>query len=100
MWIQLFDNDVIDVPVAPRFFVTGFVNNVGDFQWEPNLTLEKALLRAGGAKTDGALNRVEIRRLNPKTKVVEPIKLPGKDRDKMAFIIEPNDVIDVPKKRM
>lgn len=98
--IQLYDNDIIDVPVAPRFFVTGFVNNVGDFQWEPNLTLERALFKAGGAKSEGALNRIKVRRINPTTKRPEEVKLPGKEVDKMAFIIEPNDVIEVPKKRM
>jgi len=100
--VQLYDNDTIDVPVAPKFFVTGFVVTPGESQWEPNLTLEKALLRAGGVKPEGARNRISITRFNPKTKENEELdyKKGRKDKDGMGFIIEPNDVINVPKKRM
>ena len=94
----LLDNgDTIDVPVAPRFYVQGFVNSPGDLQWEPNMTLQRAIFKAGGATKDGALNRVSVKRLDPKTKKYEDQDL---GKDSMAFIIQPNDVIEVPKKRM
>jgi polysaccharide export outer membrane protein len=95
--VQLFSDDIIDVPVAPNFYVNGFVTTPGQYQWEPNLTLERALLKAGGASKDGAANRVEVRRMNPKTKTTEKIKLA---KDKMSTLIEAEDIIFVPKKRM
>lgn len=98
--VQLFLNDTIDVPVAPKYFVTGQVVSPGESQWEPNLTLERALFKVGGVKPEGAKNRIEIRRLNQRTKEYDKID-PAKGRkDSMSFIIEPDDVIDVPKKRM
>lgn len=97
MDVALFADDIIDVPVAPKFFVNGFVNNAGEIQWEPNLTLERAILKAGGAKPDGAVNRTEIKRLDPKTKQYVKVKL---NKDKGSTLIEPDDVITVPKKRM
>ncbi len=95
--VQLYDGDTIDVPVAPKFFVQGFVTTAGEFQWEPNLTLEVALLKAGGVNKDGAKNRIKVRRMDPKTKEYKEIKLA---KDKMSTIIEANDIIEVPKRRM
>lgn len=99
--VQLFTNDTIDVPVAPHFYVVGQVVSAGEQQWEPNMTLEKALLKAGGVKPEGAKNRIEVRRLNLKTKETETLN-PRKNRkdEGMGFLIEPDDVIEVPKKRM
>jgi protein involved in polysaccharide export with SLBB domain len=95
--VQLYNDDTIDVPVAPKFYVQGFVTTPGESQWEPNLTLERALLKVGGATKDGALNRVEVRRMDPKTKEYKKIKLA---KDKMSTIIEAGDIINVPKRRM
>jgi len=95
--VQLYDNDTIDVPVAPKFFVQGFVTQPGEQQWEPNLTLERALIKAQGVTKDGAANRIEIRRMDPKTKQYKKLKL---GKDPMGTIIEPLDSIKVPKRRM
>lgn len=95
--VQLYDDDTVDVPVAPKFFVNGFVTQPGEYQWEPNLTLERALLRAGDVRPEGAKNRVSIRRMDPKTKESKEVKLA---KDKLSTIIEPGDVIYVPKRRM
>ena len=95
--VQLYDNDTIDVPVAPKFYVQGFVLTGGEFQWEPNLTLERALIKAGGVSKEGAKNRVKVRRMNPRTKRSEEVDL---GKDPMIFIIEAGDMIEVPKKRM
>ena len=94
----LLDNgDTIDVPVAPVYFISGFVQNVGTQQWEPNLTLQRAIFKAGGATKDGAVNRTKVMRVDPKTGKQEEVDL---GKDPLLFIIQPNDVIDVPKKRM
>ena len=95
--VQLYDDDTIDVPVAPKYFVNGFVTTPGEYQWEPNLTLEQALLKAGDVKPEGAKNRVSVRRLDPKTKEYRDVKLM---KDKLSTPIEAGDVIYVPKRRM
>ncbi len=97
MDVALYADDVIDVPVAPTYYVNGFVTTIGAQQWEPNLTLERAILKAGGAKSDGAVNRVSVRRLDPKTKQYVEVKL---NKNKGSTLIEPEDQIFVPKKWM
>jgi protein involved in polysaccharide export with SLBB domain len=95
----VYDGDTILVEVAPHFYVTGFVkSSQSDYSWEPNITLQKALAMAGGPTSEGALNRVEIRRKDPKTgKLIKAKMAKG---DMMLTIIEPDDVIIVPKRRM
>ena len=95
--IKLAAGDTVDVPVAPRYYVQGFVNSPGDLQWEPNMSLQRAIFKAGGQTKDGALNRISVKRLNRESKKYEEVDL---GKDPMAFIIQPNDVIEVPKKRM
>jgi protein involved in polysaccharide export with SLBB domain/beta-lactamase regulating signal transducer with metallopeptidase domain len=95
--VPLREGDIVDVPIAPNFFVNGYVKTPGQFQWEPNLTLERALLKAGGVTADGAGNRIEVRRMNPAKKQHEKIKL---DKDKLQTVIQPEDIIYVPRKRM
>lgn len=98
--VRLQDSDIVNVPVAPRFFVGGEILYPGDYQWEANLSLERALLKAGGVTPVAAINRVEVRRLNPATKKEEAVRLPASADEKMKFVIEPNDVIVVPKRRL
>lgn len=94
---KLGDNDTIDVPVAPKFFVQGFVVRPGEVQWEPNLTLERALLKAGGLSKDAASNRITVKRMDPKTKQYNAIELA---KDRMSTIIQVGDVITVPQRRL
>ena len=61
------------------------------------MTLQKALALAGGVSDQGAANRVQIQRKDPKTGEFKDVKL---DKDKMNTVIEPDDVIKVPAKRM
>lgn len=95
--VLLYDNDTVDVPVAPKYFVQGFVVNPGELQWEPNLTLERALLKAGGPTKDAALSRITVKRLDPKTKQYNAIELA---KDRMSTLIQVRDVITVPKRRL
>jgi len=95
---RVWDGDTVTVEVAPHFYVTGYVkNSASEFNWEPGITLNKAIAMAGGASPEGALNRIEISRKDPKTGRFSKAKLA---KDKMATLIEPDDVIKVPKKRM
>jgi len=95
----VYDGDTIIVEVAPHFYVTGFVkSSQSEYSWEPNINLQKAIAMAGGPTPDGALSRVEIKRKDPKTgKLIKAKMAKG---DMMLTIIEPDDVINVPKRRM
>lgn len=96
---RVYDEDTVLVEVAPHFYVTGFVkNSSSEYNWEPGMTLQKAIAMAGGVSPEGAANRIEIQRKDPKTGKFTKAKL-NKD-DKMSTLIEPDDVIKVPKKRM
>jgi protein involved in polysaccharide export with SLBB domain len=97
--VRVYDGDTITVEVAPHYYVVGYVkNSSSEFNWEPGITLQRAIALAGGATPEGALNRVEISRKDPKTGSFTSAKLNKKD--KMSTLIEPDDVIKVPKKRM
>ena len=96
---RVYDGDTINVEVAPHYYVVGYVkNSSAEFNWEPGITLQRAIALAGGATPEGALNRIEIVRKDPKSGTFTKAKLNKKD--KMATLIEPEDVIKVPKKRM
>ncbi len=96
---RVFDGDTITIEVAPHFYVTGYVkNSTSEYNWEPGMTLNKAIALAGGVAPEGAQNRIEILRKDPKTGKFT--KAPLSKSDKMATPIEPDDVIKVPKKRM
>jgi polysaccharide export outer membrane protein len=94
----VYDGDTINVEVAPHFYVTGYVKSTtSEYNWEPGITLQRAIAMAGGPAPEGALNRVAITRKDPKSGEYKEIKLA---KDKMSTPIEPDDVIKVPKKRM
>jgi polysaccharide biosynthesis/export protein len=96
---RVYDGDTITVEVAPHFYVTGYVkNSSSEYNWEPGITLQKAIAMAGGVAPDGAANRISITRKDPKTGKFTDAKL--SKTDKMMTPIEPDDVIKVPKKRM
>lgn len=95
--VRLFEDDTVQVEVAPKYYVNGQVKTPGEQQWEPNLTIQKALVRAGGPTEAAALNRVQIKRQDPKTKKYGNVKM---DKDRMSMLIEPEDIIEVPKRRM
>ncbi len=92
------DGDTITVEVAPYFYVTGYVkNSQTEYKWEPGMTLPKAIALAGGVSEQGAANRIEIERKDPKTGEFTRLRI---TKDKMATAIEPNDVIKVPARRL
>ena len=96
--LKIQDGDTVLVEVAPRFYVTGYVKNShSEYSWEPGMTLQKAIALAGGPSEDGAINRVEVQRKDARSGQFKPVKL---DKDRMATPIQPDDVINVPKKRM
>jgi len=54
--------DVIVVQAAPLVYVSGEVGHPGAFPLEPNMTLEQAIIVAGGATLRGSIHRVRITR--------------------------------------
>jgi polysaccharide export outer membrane protein len=95
----VYDGDTIFVEVAPHFYVTGYVkSSQSEYSWEPAINLQKAIAMAGGPSPEGALNRITISRKDPKTGKITKAKMAKGDA--MLTIIEPDDVINVPKKRM
>lgn len=95
---RVWDGDTITVEVAPHFYVTGYVkSSASEYNWEPSMTLQKAIALAGGVSPEGAANRITIERKDPKSGRFAKAKLA---KDKFATAIEPDDVIKVPKKRM
>ena len=60
------------------------------------MTVARAIARAGGLLTDAAPNRVQVRRRDASGKYSD-VKMPS---DRMAMPIQPEDIIEVPKRRL
>jgi polysaccharide export outer membrane protein len=61
--ILLQDSDVILVPPAERFYVTGFVKTPGAFPLPPGMTVRQALAVAGGINERGSDRGIKIIRI-------------------------------------
>ncbi len=94
---KLQNNDLIYVPKAETYVVTGQVHNPGSFPWEPGLTLEKAILAAGGFTDQASRDGVHVRRPDPKGG--EPKYGPDVDEKKQnSYPIHAGDYIEVKKR--
>jgi len=80
-----------DVTVAIEqyrpFFLDGEVNRPGSYEYQPGLTLEKALTLAGGLSARAARGKIEVRRANSES--FEKID--------MDDPVQAGDVINVPQ---
>lgn len=61
--ITLRDGDIINVPKALSFYITGQVRNPGSLIWEAGMTLQQALALAGGLTDRGSTRGVTASRL-------------------------------------
>ena len=61
--LGLKDGDVINVPKAQTFFISGYVRNTGTYVLDPGLTVEQALALAGGLTERGSNRRLVASRL-------------------------------------
>ena len=84
-------------PAAPVCHVQGAVQNPGVIQWEANLTIERAIVKAGGRSMDATPVRVTLSRTDPKTGKMRELDL---GKDPLKFIVQPDDLITVPRRRM
>jgi polysaccharide biosynthesis/export protein len=89
--LQLQDGDLVNVPKAQTFFITGQVRNSGSLVWEPGMTVQQAIALAGGLTDRGSDRRIKADRIMPDGKVVE-VTLHLEDK------IQANDTIKVSTK--
>lgn len=88
--IVLLDGDIINVPVAQRFYISGFVRNPGYYVLDPGMTIDQAIALAGGLNERGSDRRISVKRLI-KGKITEVgVKLEDK--------VQPNDTINIPSR--
>lgn len=66
--ITLQDGDIVNIPVAKRFYISGFVKNPGSFVLDTGTTVGQAIILAGGLSDRGSDRRIKIgRTVNGKT---------------------------------
>ena len=81
--------DTVQIPKAQRFYVTGEVKKTGEYKWEKNLSVRRAIAMAGGVLPTGALNRTRIERVeNDEVLVTQP---------ELTEIVKPKDIIIIPQ---
>ena len=61
--IVLQDGDIVNVPVAKRFYISGFVKNPGSFVLDPGTTVGQAMILAGGLTDRGSDRRLTVGRV-------------------------------------
>jgi polysaccharide export outer membrane protein len=88
--IALEDGDVVNVPAAQRFYISGMVRNTGYYVLDPGMTIEQAIALAGGLNERGSNRRVTVTRL-----------IDGKTSDvkvELSDKVQANDVIKIPSR--
>jgi polysaccharide biosynthesis/export protein len=61
--VALTDGDILNVPKAQTFFITGQIRNPGILVLEPGMTVQQAIATAGGLSERGSDRRVTASRL-------------------------------------
>src|SRR5437773_1126150 len=61
--VVLQDGDIINVPSAQHFYITGMVRNPGTYMLDPGITVQQAIGVAGGLNDRGSDRRLKINRL-------------------------------------
>ena len=85
--VVLLDGDIVNVPQAKRFYISGFVKNPGYYVLDTGTTVSQAIVLAGGLNDRGSDRRVHVNRMLNGKMVDLPIEL--EDR------VEPNDEIKI-----
>jgi polysaccharide export outer membrane protein len=85
--ITLQDGDIVNVPVAKRFYISGFVKNPGSYVLDTGTTVSQAIILAGGLAERGTDRRIRVNRVvNGRT-----VDLPAELDDK----VQANDEIKI-----
>ena len=61
--VVLLDGDIINVPSAQHFYITGMVRNPGTFVLDPGISIQQAIALAGGLNERGSDRRIKISRI-------------------------------------
>jgi polysaccharide export outer membrane protein len=85
--IVLQDGDIINVPVAQRFYISGYVRNPGFYVLDPGMTIAQAIALAGGLNERGSDRRITATRM-VSGKSTE-VKVEPEDS------VQPNDTINI-----
>lgn len=91
--------DIISIPEADQFFVTGSVIKPGAYALSNKVTLTQAVALAGGINMEGAKNRVRLIRPVPGTDQRKETVYNISDIEKRKIediALQPNDIIEVP----
>jgi polysaccharide export outer membrane protein len=86
--LLLRDGDIINVPTAQRFYVSGYVRNPGYYVLDPGMTVEQAIALAGGLTERGSDRRITAKRMVDGKLQSVGLRLDDK--------VEANDTIDIP----
>lgn len=66
--VGLEDGDIVNVPLAKRFFISGLVKRPGSYKWSAGTTVSQAIVMVGGLTEGGNARRIRIGRVvNGKT---------------------------------
>jgi polysaccharide export outer membrane protein len=88
--LPLVGGDIINVPKAEMFYVQGKVKSVGSYIWEPGLTVDQAITKAGGVDDHGKKSGLKVTRtINGKSKTIDV---------KSTDLVLANDTIIVPQR--
>jgi polysaccharide export outer membrane protein len=88
--VTLEDGDIVNVPLAKRFFISGLVKRPASYKWSAGTTVSQAIVMVGGLTEGGTTRRIRIGRVvNGKT--VEVSARPGDT-------ILPNDEITIQRR--
>jgi len=91
--VVLTDGDVVNVPVAPKFFVHGYVTNPGAYDLKRRTTVLEAIAMAGGLDRPSASpGACVLRRQNREIKI-DLVKIA--DRKAPNYYLRADDVIEV-----
>ncbi len=95
--------DIISIPEADTFFVTGAVVKPGAYPMVQKITLTQAVALAGGVNGEGARNRVRLVREEPgkETRTEKVYNMDDIHRRKIPdIVLLANDIVEVPGSTM
>ncbi len=85
--ITLQDGDIVNIPIAKRFYISGFIKNPGSFVLDPGTTVGQAIILAGGLSDRGSDRRIKVGRVVNGKSVDVDVKMEDK--------VLPNDEIKI-----
>ena len=93
--------DIVTVPEAEQYFIMGNVAKPAAYPLREKMSITQAIILAGGTLPETNTNRIRILRQRPggagREEMIVDLKLAMKTGSGEMFL-EPNDIIEVPKK--